>query len=167
MIVVEENVLELLKRKEEDQQEAIDSYNNYESPTSSSSSTSVSSSSRKKSRIDEVTPTQLRQNEEDNIRSGDLTEDDHGQRFISDDDEFFEAAAQEKKMKAAAMMEAQREILNEEEAYDEYTCYDGSTATMESCDEEFEKIMSDPEPEDEGTYEEDFTNYTYERVVWY
>ena len=64
---------------------------------------------------------------------------------------------------AAAMMEAQREILNEEEAYDEYTCYDRSTATMESCDEAFEESAS----EDKATYEEDFTNYTYERAMSY
>ena len=50
-----------------------------------------------------------------------------------------------------AMMEAQREIPNEEEACDEYACYDGSTATMESCDdEEHEEKMSGSE--DEATY---------------
>ncbi len=68
--------------------------------------------------------------------------------------------------------EAQHEIPNEEEAYDEYAWYDGSTTTMESCDdEELEERMSGPEDEatyeDEVTYEEEFTNYTYERAVSY
>ena len=50
-------------------------------------------------------------------------------------------------------MEAQREIPNEEEACDEYACYDGSTATMESCDdEEHEERMSGSE--DEATYKD-------------
>jgi hypothetical protein len=171
-MVVKEDVIEL-KRKEVDQQEAIDCYSNYESLTPSSS---VSYSSRKKARVvsEGTAATRLRQDEEDNLRTGDVTEDDHGKKFISDDDEFFESSAQEKKTKATtvAMMEAQREIPNEEEAYDEYACYDGPTATMESCDdEEREDRMSGPEDEatyeDEPTYEEEFTNYTYERAVSY
>jgi E3 ubiquitin-protein ligase DOA10 len=184
MTIVGENVLEL-KRKEEDQQEAMDCYSNYESLTpssSSTSSTSVSYSSRKKARVGAsegtTASTRLRQDEEDDLRSGDVTEDDHGKKFISDDDEFFDAPSsdQEKtKTKAAtamAMMEAQREIPNEEEAYDEYACYDGSTATMESCDDETcEERMSGHEDEatyeDEPTYEEEFTNYTYERAGSY
>jgi hypothetical protein len=178
-MIVEENILEL-KRKEEDQQEAIDCYSNYESLASSSSSsptTSVSHSSRKKARAEaeDTAAAQLRQDEEDNLRSGDITEDDHGKKFVSDDDEFFEASARENKTKAtaAAMMEAQREIPNEEEAYDEYACYDGSTATMESCDDEEceERRLSGPideaSYEDEARYEEEFTNYTYERAVAY
>lgn len=185
MTIVGENVLEL-KRKEEDQQEAMDCYSNYESLTpssSSSSSTSVSYySSRKKARVgvsEGTASTRLRQDEEDDLRSGDVTEDDHGKKFISDDDEFFDvptSAQEKKKTKAAtavAMMEAQREIPNEEEAYDEYACYDGSTATMESCDDETcEERMSGHEDEaatyeDEPTYEEEFTNYTYERAGSY
>ncbi len=109
-----------------------------------------------------------------NLRSGDVTEDDHGKKFVSDDDEFFEASARENKTKAtaAAMMEAQREIPNEEEAYDEYPCYDGSTTTMKSCDnEECEERsfgpIDDTMYKDEATYEEELTNYTYERAVAY
>ncbi len=85
---------------------------------------------------------------------------------MSDDDEFFEASARENKTKAtaAAMMEAQ--------PYDEYACYDGSTTTMESChDEECKERSSGPIDdamyEDEATYEEELTNYTYERAVAY
>jgi hypothetical protein len=68
-----------------------------------------------------------------NLRSGNITVDDHGKKFVRKDDEFFEASARENKTKAtaAAMMEAQYEIPNEEEAYDEYACYNGSTTTME------------------------------------
>ncbi len=64
-----------------------------------------------------------------NLRSGDVTEDDHGKNFVSDEDEFFEASSRENKTKAtaAAMMEAQREILNKEEAYYGYVCYNGSS----------------------------------------
>jgi hypothetical protein len=59
-----------------------------------------------------------------NLRSSDVTKDDHGKKFVSNDDKFFEASAQENKTKAmaAAMMEAQRKIPNKEEAYDEYAC---------------------------------------------
>ncbi len=84
---------------------------------------------------------------------------------MSDDDKFFEASARENKMKATAvaMMVAQREIPNEEEANDEYACYDGSTVTMESCDdEECEERSSGPIDdatyEDEAADKEEFTN---------
>ncbi len=72
-----------------------------------------------------------------NLQSGDVTKDDHGKKFVSNNNKFFEASAREKKTKAtaAAMMEAQREIPNKEEVYDKYACYDGSTTTMESCDD--------------------------------
>jgi hypothetical protein len=68
-----------------------------------------------------------------NLWSGNVTKDNHGKNFVSNNDEFFEVSAQENKTKttAAAMMEAQRKIPNEEEAYDEYACYDGSPTTME------------------------------------
>jgi hypothetical protein len=70
------------------------------------------------------------------------------------------------------MMEAQREIPNEEEAYDECACYDGSTTTMESCDDkECEERLSGPIDDtmykDEGMCKEELTNYTYERAVVY
>jgi hypothetical protein len=70
------------------------------------------------------------------------------------------------------MMEAQHKIPNKEEAYDEYACYDGSTTTMESCnDEECKERLSRPIDDtmykDEATYEEELTNYTYERAVVY
>jgi hypothetical protein len=98
----------------------------------------------------------------------------NGKKFVSNNGEFFEASAQENKTKATAavMMEAQREIPNKEEAYDEYACYDGSTMTMESCnDEECEERSSVPIDdmmyEDEARYKEELTNYTYERAVAY
>ncbi len=70
------------------------------------------------------------------------------------------------------MMEAQHEIPNEEEVYDKYACYDGSTMTMESCkDKECKERLSGPIDDmmykDEATYEEELTNYTYERAVVY
>jgi hypothetical protein len=93
-----------------------------------------------------------------NLRSGDVTEDNHTKKFVSDNDEFFEASARENKTKAtaAAMMEAQHEIPNEEEAYDEYACYDGSTTTMESCDDKECKERSSG-PIDETMYEDEAT----------
>jgi hypothetical protein len=109
-----------------------------------------------------------------NPRSGDVTEDNHGKKFVSDVNKFFKALAQENKTKAtaAAMMEAQREIPNKEEAFDKYACYDGSTTTMESCkDKECKERSSGPIDdmmyEDEATYKEELTNYTYERAVVY
>jgi hypothetical protein len=76
------------------------------------------------------------------------------------------------KAMAAAMMEAQREIPNEEEAYDKYTCYDGSTMTMESCNnKECKERLSGPIDDtmykDEATYEEELTNCTYKRTLAY
>jgi hypothetical protein len=73
---------------------------------------------------------------------------------------------------AAAMMEAQRKIPNEEEVYDEYACYNGSTMTMESCDdEECKERLSGPIDDmmykDEATYKEELTNYTYKCAVMY
>jgi hypothetical protein len=109
-----------------------------------------------------------------NLRSGNITEEDHRKKFVSDNDEFFEASARENKTKAtaAAMMEAQHKIPNEEEVYDEYVCYDGSTATMESCDdEECEERSSGPIDDtmykDKASYEEELTNYTYKCAVAY
>jgi hypothetical protein len=109
-----------------------------------------------------------------NLPSSNVTKDDHGKKFVSNNDEFFEASAQENKTKAtaAAMMDAQHEIPNKEEAYDKYTCYDGSTTTMESCDDEEckERLsgpMNDAMYEDEGTYKEELTNYTYKCAVAY
>jgi hypothetical protein len=115
------------------------------------SSPESSPSSRKKARVDDATATQHRQNYDENLRRDDLTEDDHGNIFIIDDDEFFEVAVQEKKRKAAAMLKAQREMLKDEEAFDEYT--DGSSATMESYDEEVGSTFVD-----EATFDEEFTN---------
>ncbi len=56
--------------------------------------------------------------------------------------------------------------------YKEYACYDGSTATMESCnDKECKERLSRPinnaTYKDEVTYKEEFTNDTYERAVAY
>ncbi len=91
---------------------------------------------------------------------------------MNNDYKFFETLAQENKTKAmaAAMMEAQHKVLNEEEAYDKYACYDGSTMTMESCnDEEFKDRSSGPIDDrmykDEVTYAEELTNYTYKCFV--
>jgi hypothetical protein len=48
-------------------------------------------------------------NADAHLRSGNVTKDDHGKKFMSEDNEFFEASARENKTKAtaAAMMEAQ------------------------------------------------------------
>jgi hypothetical protein len=109
-----------------------------------------------------------------NLRSGDITEDNHGKKFVSDNNEFFEASTQENKTKATAtaMMEAQCKIPNEEEAYDKYACYDGSTTTMDSCDkkeckERLSGPIDDTMYEDEATYKEELTNYTYKHDVAY
>ncbi len=69
-------------------------------------------------------------------------------------------------------MEAQCKIPNKEEAYDEYPCYDGSTTTMELCDDEECKERSfgpidDRMYKDEAMYEEELTNYTYKCAVAY
>ncbi len=116
----------------------------------------------------------LCQHKEDNLRSGNVTKDNHGKKFVSNNDKFIEASAQENKTKAraVAMMEVQGMILNKEEAYDEYACYDGSTATMESCDNKVCKERSsgpigNATYKDKVTYEEEFTNYTYERNYTY
>jgi hypothetical protein len=168
---IPQNILEL-KQTEEDQQEAIGCYSNYESlALSLSSSTLVPHSSRKKARAEakDTAAAQLRQD-----KSGDVTEDNHGKKIVSDNDKFFKALARENKTKttAVAMMVAQRKLLNKEEAYDEYACYDGSTATMESCDdEECEEGLSRPinnaKYKDKAMDEEEFTNYTYERAMAY
>mmetsp|Transcript_41815 Transcript_41815/g.75307 ORF Transcript_41815/g.75307 Transcript_41815/m.75307 type:complete len:163 (-) Transcript_41815:55-543(-) len=145
---------ELLKQGEVDQQKAIDSYNNYDlkSPSSASSASSAS----KKVSVEAIEAKQLRQNEEDGLRSGDVTEDDHGKKFISDDDDgFFKVLTQEKKKKKseATTMEAQRELLQRDDPYEEY---DGSTATMETFEEEFEESTFAAE---EVSYAEEFTDY--------
>ena len=144
VIFFEENNVsgELLQRGE-----TLAAYNNFElsspgSPTSKKAS---------------ATATQLRQNDEDYLRRDDLTEDDHGN--VRDDDEFYEDAVQEKKRKAATMLKAQREILKDEEAFDET---DGSSATMASCDEEGERESMFMD-EDQITYDQDFTNTYFER----
>jgi hypothetical protein len=97
-----------------------------------------------------------------NLWSGNVTEDNHGKKFVSNEDKFFEALARENKTKAtaAAMMEAQHEIPNEEEAYDKYACYDGSTTTMESCDdkeckERLSRPIDDTMGEDKAKYKEE------------
>ncbi len=109
-----------------------------------------------------------------NLRSGNVTKDNHGKKFVSNDDGFIEASAQENKTKAmaAAMMEAQREIPNKEEVYDEYACYDGSTTAMklcdnEECEERLSGLIDDRMYKDKATYEEEVTNYTYKRAVAY
>jgi hypothetical protein len=93
---------------------------------------------------------------------------------VSNNDKFFEALAQENKTKAkaAVMMEAQREIPNKEGAYDKYACYDGYTTTMESCNdkeckERSSRPIDDTMNKDEATYEEELTNYNYQRAVAY
>jgi hypothetical protein len=70
------------------------------------------------------------------------------------------------------MMEAQHEIPNEEEAYDEYACYNGSTTTMELCDnaeckERLSGPIDDTMYKDKAMYKEELTNYTYEHAVVY
>ncbi len=93
---------------------------------------------------------------------------------MSNNNELCKASARENKTKATAvaMMVAQRKLPNKEEAYDKYACYHGSTATMESCDDkECKERSSGPinykAYEDEPTYKEEFTNYTYKCTVAY
>ena len=82
-----------------------------------------------------------------NLRSGNVTKVHHGKKFVINNNKFFEASARENKSKAtaAAMMEAQCKIPNKEEAYDKYACYNGSTMTMELCnDKECKERLSGP-----------------------
>ncbi len=109
-----------------------------------------------------------------NLRSSNFTKEDHGKKFVSNDNKFLEALARENKTKATAapMMEAQHEIPNKEEVYDEYACYDGSTTTMELCNdkeckERSSRPINDTMYKDKATYKEELTNYTYECTVEY
>lgn len=153
-MIFEENAFELLKQGEAEQQKAIDSFCNLEILRPSPSIASLTSLPEKTS----LGGIALRQDKEDNLRSGDVTEDDHGSKYISDDDEFFEPPTPEKK-KPVAMMEAQREILSEDEDFGEPPWFDGSSATME-VDEEFKETTF--RADSEVSYEEEFTDYTYD-----
>mmetsp|Transcript_17594 Transcript_17594/g.30297 ORF Transcript_17594/g.30297 Transcript_17594/m.30297 type:complete len:170 (-) Transcript_17594:1177-1686(-) len=149
MNVYEDNIcLEQLKRAEAEQQKAIASYSNYELKASSGSSQDTTKKALAEAK-------QLRQNEEDGLRNGDVTEDDHGKKSIGDDDEFFEDSAiqvQDKK-RSTAMMEAQRELC--QDSYQEFSCYeDGSTATMDTYYEEFK----------ESTFSYEEVSYTYDSM---
>ena len=148
-----EDEVEILKRGQAELQKAIDDYSNLDDVKAPSSASALS-----KKEMPPAESKQLRQNEEDGLKTGDNTEDDHGKKFISDDDDFFEPPAQEKK-KRKAMMEAQREIHQDDDSYEEYTCYDGSTATMDTYDDEYkESTFAD----EEAGYEAEFTDYTYD-----
>lgn len=160
-IIFDENAFELLKQGEAEQQKAIDSFSNLEILRRSSSAVSLTSLPEKTSLDNGITA--LRQDKEDNLRSGDVTVDDHGSKYISDDDDFFEPPTPEKK-KAVAMMEAQREILSEEEDFGEPPWFDGSTATME-VDEEFNETAF--RADCDVSYDEEFTDYTYDASVLY
>ncbi len=162
-MIFEDNAFELLKQGESDQQKSIDSYSNLEPLRSSPSFTSLTSLLDKKAL--DGTAERLRQDKEDNLLSGDVTEDDHGSRYISDDDEFFEPPTPEKK-NPVAMMEAQREILSENEAFGEPPWYEESTATMELYDEDFEEGFFRADT-DEVSYDEEFNDYTYDTSVMY
>lgn len=153
-MVFDDNASDNLKRDESEQQKAIDSYSNIDLKSSP-----PTSADQPKKKEELAASEQLRQNEQDNLRSGDFTEDDHGKKFSSDDDDFFQPPPP-KKQKHATMMEAQREILNEDESYEDCMWYDGSTATMDIYDEEFKE--SKFSAEDEASYEDEFTDYTYD-----
>ncbi|KAL7444520.1 hypothetical protein ACHAXH_008379 [Discostella pseudostelligera] len=161
-MIFEDNAFELLKQGEAEQQKAIDTFCNLEGLQPSPSVASlILLGLPDKTALDGIA---LRQGKEDNLSSGDVTEDDHGSRYISDDDEFFEPPTPEKK-KAVAMMEAQREILSEDEDFGELPGFDGSTATME-VDEEFKESVFRADT-DEVSYDEEFTDYTYDASVMY
>ena len=147
-MIVDDNDAELLKRSESEQQKSIDSYSNYDLKKPQLVSTEPAASGHAS-----VGAKQLRQNEEDGlcICSGEVTEDDHGKKFISDDDEFFEPPAQ-KKMKCTTMMETEREILQA----DYYEDYDEATLAMETYDEEFKESSFEDE---EVQYTHEFTDY--------
>lgn len=158
-MIFDDNASELLKHGEAEQQKAIDSYSNYDLKSSSSAPSVPSTSENKLSQVAK----QLRQDEEDDLRTGDVTEDDHGKKFVSDDDEFFEPPPEKKK--SASIMEVKREILSKaDEAYEEYSWYDGSTASMESYDEDFKESAFAAE---EASYQEELNDYTYDASTMY
>lgn len=159
-MIFEDNAFELLKQGETEQQKAIDSFSNLDTLRPSLPLTSLTLLPEKTS-LDGIA---LRQDKEDNLRSGDITEDDHGSKYISDDDEFFEPPTPEKK-RTLAMMEAQREILSEDEDFGEPPWFDASTATMELYEEEFKESLFRADAE--VSYDEEFTDYTYDASVIY
>lgn len=160
-MIFEDNAFELLKQGEAEQQKAIDTFSNLDTLQPSPSVASLTLLGLpEKTTLD---GNALRQDKEDNLRSGDVTEDDHGSKYVSDDDEFFEPPTPEKK-KPVAMMEAQREILSEDEDFGDLPWYDGSTATME-VDEEYKEICF--RADSEVSYDEEFTDYTYDASVMY
>ena len=158
-MIFEDNAIEELKQRETDQQQAIDSYNNYDLKTTSpySAAAPKKESNGKEAPVEQPTSKQLRQNEEDDLKTGDVTEDNHGKKFISDDDEFFEPPPA-KKQKVASMMDHQHEVhaedtfgVNWDEIY---------TATEETTyDEEYKASSFEA---DEGSYEQEFDDYTYD-----
>lgn len=165
-----EDDLEILKQEEEAGQKAIDSYSNLDfakSPKPPSKAKAAPSGDEEAAAEVQPASTQLRQNEEDNLKSGDVTEDNHGKKFVSDDDDFFEPPPPEK-AKTIVMMDAQHELLLED--YDDHTWNDGSTATMETYepyDEDYKESVTSYSAQDEMSYEDEFTNYTYDVTRMY
>ncbi|KAL9183705.1 hypothetical protein ACHAXT_004561 [Thalassiosira profunda] len=154
-MIFEDSAVEQLKQGEADCQKTIESYTNIDLKSQAAAFAADSKVS--------TTAKALRQNEEDGLKTGDVTEDDHGKKFSSDDDdEFFKPPAQQR-AKVAAMMEAQREILHDAEAYDDYVHYSSQTATMEADETYKEPAFS----YEEASYSDDWSDCTYDVCTLY
>ena len=100
--------------------------------------------------------TQLCQNQDERLCScGDDSDDD-----ILPPDPFYEevmeaVATKEVDTKKVIDLQDFFKKSKEDEAYNKYTCYDGSSGAIESYDK------------DEAAYAEEFTNYTQDRLVSY
>ena len=151
-MIFEDSAIEQLQQGEADCQKTIESYTNIDLKSQAAAFAADSKVSS--------TAKELRKNEEDGLKTGDVTEDDHGKKFRSDDDdEFFKPPAQ-KRAKVAAMMEAQREIRHEE---DDYVQYSQETATMEADEEYKEPAFS----YEETSYSDDWSDCTYDVCTLY
>ena len=153
---LEETDFDLLKRKEENQQD--DSYSSLASPPSPTR--------KKTQKVHETAMTQLRQDEDERLRSGgDDSEDD----LLPPDPFYYEevvqAVATKEEVDTQKVMDLRDsfKVSKEDEAIDEYTWYDGSPGSNEAYDKEEE--TSSQVVEDEATYAEEFTNYTYDRSI--
>ncbi len=189
-MVFEDHALELLQRGEAEYQKAIDSYNNYEIISTDSASASTTCASNAESNDNDeasasiVTAKQLRQYIEENLRSQDVSEEDHGKRFISNDDDYFETTtpaehaegmagrnssslSRRKRSRSLATsserMESESSEINydEEDVHEVYVWYDeadsGAPMTETANEDEPREFGGD----DEVSYDVEFTDVTF------
>ena len=192
-MVFEDHALELLQRGEAEYQKAIDSYSNYEiistdsaSAASSSSASNGESNDNDESSASILTAKQLRQFIEENLRSQDVSEEDHGKRFISNDDDYFgttittpadhaegmagrnsSSRSRRKRSRSLATsserMESECSEINydEEDVHEVYVWYeeaDSDAPTMETVNEDEPREFGG---DDEVSYDVEFTDVTY------